>query len=218
MPPAHRDHRRTPPTLCNTTTANKQPTNCPIPPVSSWMASTTTPSQDTETPVPTVDDKHTAIPAAEPYSEPSNESSSNLSNTPSHELPPTDPQLTTPALPYKRASIIPPYWHHRRDASFVSIASTRPPPIRLEDHTQEDAADLKSPLWAKAVRIQSHVVVTGGLKGIGIGVGDYVVWVCGVETLDVSRPSFPLAQAGGLICHLLWGCYNGELGGIVSMR
>ena len=82
---------------------------------------------------------------------------------------------------------VPPYWHlHRRGASYASTASsTRPAPIRLEDNTDEPEG-VKSPLWARLVTIESHTVVSGNVKGIG----DYVVWNCQVETLDVSCLSF----------------------------
>jgi hypothetical protein len=85
-------------------------------------------------------------------------------------------------------AIVPPYWQsHRRGLSYVSIVSSntnRPAAITLEDNTQEDADDpggLKSPLWARMVSVDSHVVITGNVKGIG----DYVVWICKVQTLDV---------------------------------
>jgi hypothetical protein len=109
----------------------------------------------------------------------------------------------------------PPYWpqqRHGRSASLASVASTinsnRPPPIRLEDNTEENettvngsngvanghasaahrngaassltSPPVKSPLWARVVRISAHTVVAGAVRGVG----DYVVWTCNVDTLD----------------------------------
>lgn len=82
------------------------------------------------------------------------------------------------------AIIIPPYWQHIRHTSYASILSNgRLPPITLEDHTDEPEGQT-SPLWAKVVAIDSHVIVSGNVPGVG----DYVVWICSVDTLDV-RPS-----------------------------
>lgn len=83
--------------------------------------------------------------------------------------------------------LIPPYWQqHRRATSYASVVSNgRPSPIRLEDNTEE-LEGVKSPLWAKLVAIDSHTVVSGNLKGVG----DYVVWICRVETLDVGYTSY----------------------------
>ena len=77
--------------------------------------------------------------------------------------------------------LIPPYWLHRRDESYSSIGIVRPPPITLEDHTEELSEQSKS-LWAKGVTIDDYVTVSGNVAGVG----DYVVWNCKVETLDVS--------------------------------
>ena len=80
-------------------------------------------------------------------------------------------------------AVVPPYWQqHRRHASYASVISNgKPPPISLEDHTEE-SEEVSSPLWAKVVSIESHVLVSGNVPGVG----DYVVWICRVETLDVS--------------------------------
>lgn len=83
--------------------------------------------------------------------------------------------------------LIPPYWLHRRDESYSSIGIFRPPPITLEDHTEEPSEQSKS-LWAKGVAIDDYVTVSGNLAGVG----DYVVWNCKVETLDVSSLFLPL--------------------------
>lgn len=79
------------------------------------------------------------------------------------------------------SSSIPIHWQHRRYESYASVGPTKPPPITLEDNT-EDAPDIKSPLWAKAVEIDDHVVVSGSIKGVG----DYTIWNCKIDTLNVS--------------------------------
>lgn len=81
--------------------------------------------------------------------------------------------------------VSPPYWQHVRHASRNSVLSIGKQPIRLEDNTEEPVGT-RSPLWAKLVSIDSHTVVTGNLKGVG----DYVVWICRVQTLDVSIKYF----------------------------
>ena len=82
-------------------------------------------------------------------------------------------------------AIIPPFWQHQRGQSYASVISNgKPPPITLEDHTEE-SYDQSSPLWAKVVSIQDHVIVSGSVAGVG----DYVVWICKVDTLDVSFDS-----------------------------
>lgn len=55
----------------------------------------------------------------------------------------------------------------------------RPATITLEDHTEQDEGS-KSPLWAKVVSVDSHVIISGNFKGVG----DYVVWIFRVETLE----------------------------------
>ncbi len=81
-----------------------------------------------------------------------------------------------------REPLVPPYWHlqHTRGGSHVS-QDGRPPPIQLEDHTEEHSEQCRA-LWAKHVTIDDYTVVTGSAPGVG----DYVVWNCVVETLDVS--------------------------------
>lgn len=83
--------------------------------------------------------------------------------------------------PAELESPIPPYWLHRRDESYSSVGIVRPPPITLEDHTEEPSEQSKS-LWAKGVTIDDYVTVSGNVPRVG----DYVVWNCKVETLDVS--------------------------------
>ena len=107
-------------------------------------------------------------------------------------MDPRDPHLLTPnpnppngevTAKAKATTVVPPYWQqHQRQASHASIISNgKPPPISLEDHTEEPEG-ISSPLWAKVVSIESHVLVSGNVPGVG----DYVVWICRVETLDVS--------------------------------
>lgn len=48
------------------------------------------------------------------------------------------------------------------------------------DHTGTRSPPVRSPLWARVVRIPSHTVVAGAVRGVG----DYVVWTCDVDTLD----------------------------------
>lgn len=81
------------------------------------------------------------------------------------------------------SGVIPPYWHHTRNSSRTSqISLDRPPPITLEDHTEDPNSETSRGLWAKSVTIDDHVVVQGKT-----GVGAYVVWNCRIQTLDVRR-------------------------------
>lgn len=87
-------------------------------------------------------------------------------------------------------SVVPPYWQHRRYESYSSVGHLRPTPIRLEDNVDE-CPDERSPLWAKGVSIDDYVLVSGNIPSIG----DYIVWHCSIEMLDVSFPSsFVLAR------------------------
>lgn len=81
-------------------------------------------------------------------------------------------------------AVVPPYWQHRRYESYASVNVTRPPPITLEDHTQ-DLPECKSPLWAKGVLVNGYVMISGGIPSVG----DYIVWNCTIDTLDVSIAS-----------------------------
>ncbi len=88
------------------------------------------------------------------------------------------------------------HWQHRRYESYVSISHSKPAPIALEDNTEE-VPDIRSPLWAKAVAIDDFVLVSGGVRGVG----DYTIWNCKIDTLDVSsslgcRPSLPYPYIG----------------------
>jgi hypothetical protein len=80
--------------------------------------------------------------------------------------------------------VVPPYWQaHARTTSQASVVSNgngRPAPISLQDNTV-DGPGVSSPLWARVVTIHAHTIVSGNFKGVG----DYVVWICKVETLDV---------------------------------
>ena len=77
-------------------------------------------------------------------------------------------------------AIVPPYWQHHRAGSYASVGDGKPPPIRLEDHTEEPS-EQSGALWAKSVTILDYVIVSGSKTGVGA----YVVWNCKVETLDV---------------------------------
>lgn len=69
----------------------------------------------------------------------------------------------------------------------------------MEDNTTSDEeAGVKSPLWARAVTIDGHVVVSGNVAGGVIGAGDYVVWSCGVGMIDVSCLLFSFYGLGFL--------------------
>ena len=85
------------------------------------------------------------------------------------------------------ASVVAPiHWQHRRYESYASVGHTGHTPISLEDNTEEPAG-AKSPLWAKAVEIDDHTMVSGSLRGVG----DYLIWNCKIHTLDVSRMLLP---------------------------
>ena len=81
-------------------------------------------------------------------------------------------------------AIVPPYWQHRRYESYSSVNIIRPSPIILEDHTEEPS-DKSHSLWAQEVSIDDHVLISGNVPGVG----DYVVWNCKVDMLDVSACS-----------------------------
>lgn len=76
-------------------------------------------------------------------------------------------------------SVTPIYWQHRRRESYLSIGTTKPPPITLEDNTGSNS-DINSPLWARAVAINDYTIVSGGVPGVG----DYITWNCKIDTLD----------------------------------
>jgi hypothetical protein len=90
----------------------------------------------------------------------------------------------------ERNSVVPPYWqrHERNGSRLSSYTSDAGARIVLEDHTDESSEQCKV-LWAKHVTIDDYVVVSGTAPGLGAySPGQYVVWNCTVETLDVSPP------------------------------
>jgi hypothetical protein len=81
--------------------------------------------------------------------------------------------------------VVPPYWQrHLRDDSLVGNSLDNPF-IKLVDNTEEGSEQSKA-LWAKSAEIDGHVVV----RGTAPGIGDYVVWNCKIETLNVSSTFF----------------------------
>ena len=78
-------------------------------------------------------------------------------------------------------ALVPPYWSHRRYESYTSVKNTRPPPITLEDHTEEPSEQSDS-LWAKGVAIDDYVLVSGNTPNVG----NFIVYNCKIDTLDVS--------------------------------
>jgi hypothetical protein len=84
----------------------------------------------------------------------------------------------------KQAVVVPPYWqrHGRaRNDSTLSYSAenlSAPPPIRLEDHSEDGSEQCKA-LWAKHVTIDDYVIVSGSAPGLGA----YVVWNITVQTL-----------------------------------
>ncbi|KAL2041506.1 hypothetical protein N7G274_005888 [Stereocaulon virgatum] len=78
-----------------------------------------------------------------------------------------------------KASLIPPYWSHRRYESYASVETTKPPPITLEDHT-DGQSEQSGSCWARGVVIDGYVVVTGTVPNVG----KFVVWNCRIDTLD----------------------------------
>ena len=103
-----------------------------------------------------------------PWMEPGNDDAS--------QFPDTDGQQLEQGN--STSSIAPIHWQHRRYESYASLGHTKPAPIRLEDNTEETL----NISWAKAVTIDDHVTVSGGIRGIG----DYTIWNCKIDTLDVS--------------------------------
>jgi len=80
------------------------------------------------------------------------------------------------------SSPVPPYWSHRRYESYRSIENTRSPPITLEDHTEEQSS-VSNSAWAKGVAIDDYVLLSGSVPNVG----NFVVWNCRIDTLDVSE-------------------------------
>lgn len=85
------------------------------------------------------------------------------------------------------AILVPPYWlRHQRGDSLLSTRSNRSsnPFIRLVDNT-DDASESSKGLWAKSAQIGEHVVI----RGTAPGIGDYIVWTCTIDLLNVSPAS-----------------------------
>lgn len=94
------------------------------------------------------------------------------------------------------SSLVPPYWSHRRYESYSSAKNTKPAPITLEDHTEEPS-EQSGAVWAKGVTIDDYVLVSGTVPNVG----NFVVWNCKIDTLDVS----PRALVHELsFCFLSW--------------
>ena len=81
-------------------------------------------------------------------------------------------------------SLVPLYWSHRRYESYSSVKNTKPPPITLEDHTEEPS-EQSGAVWAAGVSIADYVLVSGMVPNVG----NFVVWNCNIATLDVSPPT-----------------------------
>ena len=103
----------------------------------------------------------------------------NEDSSPKHDSAHED--VATEERPGTPPPIVPPYWQHRRLVSYASVNLTKPAPITLEDHTEETSEQTGS-LWAKGVSIDDSVIVQGNVPSLG----DYTVWNCKIDTLDVS--------------------------------
>jgi hypothetical protein len=114
--------------------------------------------------------------------------------------------------------VSPPYWQQegaRANSNLTDVPSSSQPsisnknrlsggPIRLHDNSTEESSDTARACWAKAVRIDDYVIVSGSVSKAGLG--SYVVWNCTVETLNVGT-SFPSVRAlcdlpSHVHCHL----------------
>ena len=83
------------------------------------------------------------------------------------------------------SSIVPPYWSsHRRYESYSSVKNSKPPPITLEDHTEESYEE-SGAVWARGVTVENYVLVSGSVPSVG----NFVVWNCRIETIDVGSVS-----------------------------
>ena len=99
----------------------------------------------------------------------------------------------------------PPFWtttppRPTRSFSALSHGSLhRPAAILLEDHSSEHNEHTQS-CWARSVRVDDYVVVSGRT-----GVGAYVVWHCTVGTLEggnfILRKRYVLERVFG---HIEW--------------
>ncbi len=95
--------------------------------------------------------------------------------------PNTHQDSTANERPGTPPSTVPPYWQHRRLVSYASVNNPKPAPIILEDHTEE-TSEQTGLLWAKGVSIDDYVIIQGNVPSLG----DYTVWNCKIDTLDVS--------------------------------
>lgn len=87
-------------------------------------------------------------------------------------------------------STVPPYWQHRHYESYTSVDVIRPPAIILVDHTETEP-ECSSPLWAKAAFLEDYVMVSGSFASVG----DYIVWSCKIDTLDVGVSCLSLLRS-----------------------
>ena len=79
------------------------------------------------------------------------------------------------------SSLVPPYWSHQRYESYSSVQASKPPPITLEDHTEEPS-EQSGAVWARSVTVDDHVLVSGAVPSVG----SFVVWNCRIDTLQVG--------------------------------
>lgn len=81
---------------------------------------------------------------------------------------------------YRPSTETPPHWLHKRRVSYASIIDNKPPPITLEDHTEDTSSGQADAVWAKAIYIEDFVLVSGNVPSVG----SFVVWHCRIDTLD----------------------------------
>jgi hypothetical protein len=110
------------------------------------------------------------------------------------------PDVNDVATSEESSPLSPPYWKTDfNDESSTSVERRHlHSQIQLEDHTEESSEQSKA-LWAKAVRIDDHVVVRGAAPAIGA----YVVWNCTVDLLNVSSifPHTSYSVPNIVLCH-----------------
>ena len=103
-------------------------------------------------------------------------------------------------------TLVPPYWSHQRHESYSSVGNTKPAAITLEDHTGENFPESHW-AWAKGVTIDDYVLVAGSVPNLG----NFVVWNCKIDTLDVSTVEI-LHSLLSVMC-----LYNSK-GGLITIR
>lgn len=106
-------------------------------------------------------------------------------------MDPAGPATSSNKSSASAQSIAPPYWQqHRQHESYSSVGHLKPQPIILEDHTEE-RSEQSGALWAKGVSVTDHVLVSGTVPNLG----DFMVWNCTIEMLNVGslipRPASP---------------------------